>query len=623
MENNGNYVKQEKKSKKKIDVLIFEYIQNNFTKVSYYTIIILGLFIRIVASLRAVGILHPDEIFQGLEMGHLLVYGSGYVPAEFQLVNRNIPSYAASRSWIFPLIFAFFFRLGDFLHLNYYHGTLPMIKIFLAINSATLIIISKKFIQQLTKNEGIAVFTAFIVAFWFRIVEYTVRPFYNTFFLPILFYAIYRVIIILERNDRRITNYESFIIFLGLGISTYVRPDLLIVVLSFFIPTLKINFTHNITRFRNLLSLKIQNGYNYIKIIIISLFGWLAGALIDFHYFREFFTVPIHWFTFNVILKKSDLFGQEPTNYYYEVLVRADRLSYLNFYVYTVVLIYFSILFIYLISKLITSKMPYLIKNQESKSNPESFTSNLVNFSEQAKNFEKPYKNELYALRVLLISTLITWLLYSNFWEKDHQSHKEVRFIINGLIVLLYLIGVGMYLFKEMVPNLIEKGINSRQKPSYKSFQNSMKTGEMVENIKLLILIILIIEFSFINVFGFTTRYHSESFDDVNLALEFVGQQQNLTNVIVFSVWFLTGSYTYLGRNNSVNIYWLDISTGYNQYSARVDLSNVTLANYVILPLYQTYGNNYIYHYLIDYNWQIVKTIDGRSEVWSNPSHNL
>src|SRR5579864_4305542 len=61
--------------------------------------------LRLALAFAMPNIAHPDQIFQILEPAHRLVYGYGIVPWEFR---------EGVRSWILPGLFAFIFKISDF-----------------------------------------------------------------------------------------------------------------------------------------------------------------------------------------------------------------------------------------------------------------------------------------------------------------------------------------------------------------------------------------------------------------------------------------------------------------------------------------------------------------------------
>ena len=275
------------------DNKLLNFIERNLHQSLFLTAIIGGFLVRWLFSQFVTGILHPDEIYQSLEMAHVMVYDSGIIPPEFKLENRQVESYATSRSWIFPLIFATIMRFGEYIGLDYHSGIIPMIYFILVLNSTFMIYSASKFSFMLTKSKNVQLYTAYAIAFWFRFVEYTIRSFNNTFFFPILFYGLYRVLLVMER--KKVTAYDSFIVMFALGVTTYVRLDLLFLVLLVFLVTFnKVNYNQ------------------YIKLAMDGFVGWIIGILTDFYYYEEYVIVPYKWFLFNIIESNSDLFGVTP-----------------------------------------------------------------------------------------------------------------------------------------------------------------------------------------------------------------------------------------------------------------------------------------------------------------------
>ncbi|OLS28390.1 MAG: hypothetical protein HeimC2_07360 [Candidatus Heimdallarchaeota archaeon LC_2] len=546
---------------------ISNWIKLNPNSALYILVLIIGFYIRLFLALRAIGVYHPDEIFQSLEMAHLIVFDSGYTPPEFLKENPNIESYAASRSWIFPLIFAAIMRFGEIIGLDYHNQTLPLIRIFLAINSTLLIPATRKFVSQLTHNDTAGVLSAIFVAFWWRLAELTVRPLSNTFFLPMLFYGLFRMLVVME--TKKISKYDHFIIAIFVGLSTYIRLDLGIVVFAVFIATFH-----------------IRQYKQYFEILSDGITGWTIGILVDYSYYDRIFTVPVNWLTF--ALDHGDDFGVSDKYYYWNELVIADGLS--NF-----ASISFVILFYTLARILIKSK---------------------INSVDSVKSIEFGYVR-------LFVITVISWLISSSVW--DNETHKEIRFNTSGLVLLLLTIAVALTLFIEFVDESFDADIKLIViKYSNLGFLKNTQWRKLV----LVIGITLLLANQ--SVAYQDRRGYVESFDDVNLALAYVGQQSNVTGVILVGLWFLAGSYTYLHLGPEVIIEYTNLrdpgSFSYNQQRLRTLISDWTEGNYLILPLYQLINTTadqlisneqFVLDLLNNNDFTMQKSIDGRTEVWA------
>ena len=558
----------------------FRWIEENAHTSLILLVIFIGFILRLIAALDSTGMIHPDEIYQSLEISHLLVFGTGRKAAEFQTTNPDIASYAESRSYTFPWIFAFIMEIGKFLGWNYQTQTLLVIRIFLAINATLLIPIIAKLMYQLTKNQNVALYSAIFIAFWFRIIEFTVRSFNNTFFLPILFYGIYRVLLAMER--KKTTLWDHLIWAIGLGLSSYNRLDLLAIVFAFFILTFRKD------------SLQI-----YAYVALDSLYGMLFCFLVDFHYYKNWSPVPWNWFQFNFTDNGSKIFGVSPWNYYSNELIINDGLG----------------IFVALtgITLLVTLILRYRgINIVQSKTENE-----LILFFHKFSGL-----------------TIFVWAVYSSFWDGitikkfiswvtfnggwNPESHKEMRFMIGGLIVLLCLLATAIEVTISIVSEIIVQNSTNRSGKPTKSV-NLMEYKYWIKVILgcLLIAILLIQSFQYANF-----RYHREAFSDTNEAMAWVGQQKDLQAVMIALVWFLSGGYTYLNPSHPVNITYADFSASdalarsYYLYTFRNFVANAEPGYYFILPKFQiSYYPNVIQDLVIN-NWIPVKVVQGTAEIW-------
>jgi hypothetical protein len=525
-------------------------------------------------SLTIYGILHPDEIFQALEMGHKIAYGSAVIPPEFQNENINDPYYAASRSWSFPLVFGVIMKTMSFFNLDYFTIILPTIRILLAINSTLLIISSRKLAWQITKSRNVELFTTIFVATWYRLIEYTVRSFNNTFFLPILFYGTYRILLSFERG--KISKYDHLIVIFGLGIATYNRLDLLLIIFVFFV----ISFSFQYFKF-------------YLEYALGGIMGWGIGMTIDYHYFGEFKFPPYNWVQFNLIEKKSDIFGLTEWYYYLTNLIYQDGL--LPF-----VILNFVVLIITL----------FVLRRDKN------------GFYKENKQLIDSY------FRVLFVVSFI-WLIYTSFWRNftidrianltwwEPQSHKEVRFIMGGLVLLLIHISIAMDIGIKLLNKFLQWFVFSFRKVKFDKFLSSeIKYWNKLAVTSLMIILIVGQSWSYAN-----DRQSIEQFADVNQGLTYVGQQDDVTGVIVGIPWFQSGAYTYSHLNSDIPMQFVNFveadlerlrtSMIFAEYYIRDPVYN-----YFIAPDYQFRAFPGLVELLTQYDFDLVKLIDGKVDVW-------
>ena len=538
---------------------IIKYINSDINRSMLIIISFLGFVIRLFLSLRAFGIYHPDEIFQSLEMAHLLVYDSGKIPPEFMKENPNISSYAAARSWLFPIIFASIMYFGEAINLNYHYQILPLIRILLAINSTLLIPVVFKFIKYLTNDENYGLIGACLIAFHWRLIELSIRPFTNTFFLAMLIYGLYRILIVLEKNELSIR--DTIILTLFVGVVTYVRVDLGIGVFSLFI----VMFDKSKIRM-------------YFKIFLRGVYGWFIGVIIDFGFYGRLFTVPINWITFN--LNYSHLFGVSDRYYYFEEMIIGDGL--LIYGVLSSVIFVIMIINGYL-------KLEYF----------ENFDYNGTH-----ANFKASYIR-IYCLNIL------SWAISSNIWTD--ASHKEIRFNSLNLVFLLILFSFAIWEGIKFVSDLIFRfDLISVRKYNYKL--NSTK-------IKRLVSILFILLFIFQSFYYHSHRGYVENFDDINKALIFVGQQEDVDNVIILGHWYLSGSYTYLHKSMSTEISYINIVEPKTSLDTIGNLERVLRDfdgnDYLIVPVYQLEKDkDNLNNIFIENQFEIIENIEDRTYVY-------
>ncbi|MHA2502117.1 MAG: hypothetical protein ACXAE3_04555 [Candidatus Kariarchaeaceae archaeon] len=535
----------------------------------YVISILLGFIFRLGSSLKAYGLKHPDETFQSLEMAHYLVYGTGYIPPEFQNFNNDIPSYAAARSWLFPYFFAGLMWLGEFLGMDYYNGTLVMIKVYMAFHATLLIPAVYKFTLQLSKDRMSATMAAFAVAFWFRIIEFTVRTFTNTFFLPFIFYGLYKMFYNLEHSSFTILEYlEIGFLF---GISTYIRLDMGILIFAFFLVYFNLGQLHH-----------------YLLTGFSSLLFWVWGAWIDYNQYEgvAFFSVPVNWFTFNVIENYSEFFGVSGPFAYIGLLVIKDFL-----------VPWFIVILVWPVVHLVRRPAESIL------------------YTPLGRRFLK-----------LTLVTIITWLIYSNIWPIVSldpfsitlpDSHKEVRFMIGPVTMLLVISSIVTRLVLGSLPQIIDG-----------------RTGKAVDNYTIIdyrfslyrrrILLVTVLLFIILSYRGFLIQTDSDHHEGINLSLMYIGQQGNAEKIVIGENWYNSGYYTYSHVGSSVEFQFLPLHIEekqlYHYTLIKLIIESQTLNTYIVLPFYSFIFVENLENLLEDNGWTIVFELvssDSSVSTWS------
>jgi hypothetical protein len=552
----------------------------------YWILISLTIIIRIIIGLNSKGIYHPDELFQSLEPAHYQAFGFGYLAPEFRNEYDHLDYYAKSRSWLFPLIFTGIMKLGSTFGLNYYQHTLLLIDIVIILNSILVIFAIKYLVEVYTDNAYMGMIASLFVALWWRAIHLSTRLFTNTFFLALLFFTIARTIKAV-RSDQEISIFDKLTIIFGLGMVTYIRLDLGIIVF-FFALTELIQYNKN----KVVLNLDLLGKYG--KILLLGLLGWLFGMIVDYNLYEshgiyDLIQVPRNWFFFNVIRGYSKIFGLQPYGWYFENLIIYDGL--------------FS--FVYL--SLLTILLSLLIQYQYRKIDNEHENYLIQLEMKQVLVLRK----ELFLILLMSIVIVCSWNIYESpfeagltFWQS--LSHKELRFITNVLILLLAYYGMIIVHLANIVQFIIvfKYKNNAVEKAKFSPLKSAL-----IPKFSTILLLLLL----FSNSMTYSVdRYPSEVFADTNKALVWVGDNGiNVTGVIVVLVWFYTGMYTYLHQDVPIHT----ISNVSDDFNTRFTILYAE-ANYLIVPRYQYNQNSLIKDFIDERGWIFLMVIDHSVEIY-------
>ena len=530
--------------------------------------LIIGFILRMVYSLTAIGIYHPDEIFQSIEMAHYLVYGYGFIPPEFRTSNSITPSYAKARSWIIPLFIAFYFRFAEFMGWSYWGVTLPILRVLIGFNSFLMIPSTKSLAESISKDKRVGYVSGFFVAIWWKIAYITSRPLFNVFFLPIYLYAIslfYRRLS--SHQQTKLTIKEWIVYFFGFGISTYVRLDFLILLFSFTIVNYYFERKANRT----------DLFFNQINTALITgILGWLFGMAVDaqmYEGWKDFGVVPIHWFQFNIVESKSDGFGVVPFGWYgYRLIVVSGLITI------TLALLLFGGILVYL-----------------HKNKPEQIP---VLF---------PNRTLLFEFEKLFLVVILAWIIYETPWRAGllfwlSKSHKEERFVMNLYFIYFILLAMMVVLLAEF----LERYLDQSKTHIPKHFKKRL-TPQMSYNLTIFLFIGLITFSSLLNILFVPSQQYGA---DITKAIVYVGRQEDVTGVIIVEKWYLTTSYSYLHKD--VPLYWIN----YDLPKEFSDLIQNTVVNYIIVPKYKYALISNLFQELVDNGFLITKIIDGTTEIW-------
>ena len=548
-------------------LFIEEWIHNHSELVSLSILMILGWILRVFLAINTGGMVHPDEIYQSLEIAHDMKYGYGYIPWEFRVPSTPEED-GAARSYLFPLLFYYIFELSDVFGIPFQiSGTLTVVRIFSATYCTLLIPImyyfSKEFLPSQKSPHIFSLFVAFLVTFWFQFPHFGIRTITNSFVTPLIFGALFLHLKVTKRRD----DFSSPRVFLFefsagglLGLACSLRMDSVVFIAPFFL-----------LRHRNTLTMIVQ--YIFLGVGFGVMF--FIQGLTDLYFFGTFLASPINWFIFNILEGKSSIFGVQPFDYYFKRILTHP---------------FYAINFILLVAMLI-----YRIQTA------------LHKFS------GKIHDEWFFATLELLIWILMSLVVLSLV------EHKEERFIFSLFPLFMILLAAGLkeytLILKEIYQFLHEE-LFSKLKIIRKYNQEELALFQLG--------IIILAGFFALNESLSSGRTVDWAFfHDVNKALEWIGDQENSTGVIVFSQWFYTGGWTYLHKNISMN-FKNDPGASFGwrndwQYDFLTKQSRSGF-NYLVAPHYQYWRaeDNWNVSLVEELNitYRLIKTVDWRVDIW-------
>jgi hypothetical protein len=541
-------------------------------------LIIIGWIIRVFLAINTGGMVHPDEIYQSLEIAHDLKYGYGFIPWEFKIPSSTQPD-GASRSYLFPLLFFFIFELCETFGIPYQiDGTLRVVRFFSATYCTLLIPIvyyfSKELLPPQKPPHAFSLFTAFLTTFWFQFPFFGIRTLTNSFVTPIIFGALYLHL----RTTNRMNGYSS----LKIIVSEFIAGFLLALACSFRMDSVVFFAPFFILRHQNNRKMLLQ----YILLFIGFVVMFFFQGLTDLHFFGTFLASPINWFKFNILEGKSSKFGVQPFFYYFgKLLVRP----------------FYSVNF-----ALIAGLLIYKIQNTLHK-----------------------FSGKIHDMWFFATLELLLWVLMSII-VLSSVEHKEERFMFSIFPVIMILFAAAMkeyfLILKDLYLYLHELKITNAKFTQF-LFPKTSKLGRMVRNFLLkfdkkptqkdlaiiqLVLLIVAALFTIQRSINASDNIDWAFFHDVNKSLEWTGDQENSTGIIVFSQWFYTGGWTHLHKNISMKFYndpeanqrWQDYWISDPEY------------NYLVTPHYQYWRHENLKQQINYTSSRLINTIDGKVDIW-------
>ena len=546
---------------------IEEWVRNHSEFVSVTILIIIGWIIRVILAVNTGGMVHPDEIYQSLEIAHEMKYGYGYKPWEFQIPETPDDD-GAARSYLFPLLYYYIFELCELFSIPYQiNGTLLVVRLFSATYCTLLIPIIYFFSKELLPRQKpphlISLFSAFLVTVWFQFPFFGIRTLTNSFVTPIIFGALYlHLRTTKKREELSLVKISIFEFFTGalLALACALRVDSIVFFAPFFL-----------LRHQNNLKMIFQY---FVLAIGFGVMFFFQG-LTDLYFFGVFLASPINWYQYNIVEGKSSIYGVAPFDYYFK------RILFFPFYSVNALLLVGMLIF--------------------------RIQTVLHRFS------GKVHDVWLFATLELLIWSLMSLIVVSLV------EHKELRFLCSLFPLLMMLFAVVMkeyFMIIGEIYNYLHENVFPRINVIRKHSHEELALFQLG-------LLLLAGLFAVNESIRSSDTVDWAFFHDVNKALEWVGDQENSTGVVVFSQWFYTGGWSYLHKNISMRFYndpGLQPFNWRNIWQRDFLTQQITEFNYLVSPHYQYWRANQNYNVSLqqelNITFTLITTIDGRVDIW-------
>ncbi|MFW9924963.1 MAG: glycosyltransferase family 39 protein [Candidatus Thorarchaeota archaeon] len=306
-----------------------QFFKKIFNYLPLTIIIVISLLLRLFAAQEAQGFIHPDEVFQSIEMVHYWIYGEygtgQTIPWEYNLIYQN----GGARSWFFAFVLVGIYKTAMAFGIYDPIVHIYLARLFLSLFSIITVVVAYKFGKE-AFNKNVGLLSAFICGIWWFFPFWASRTMTDSIssdFLILSIYLIYRT--------NKITNFKKKIFYsisagFLVGLAFIVRfPSALM--------GFPLAFTLIFIAIREFLQMKKTGKVTKKQILQLSspLLFFCLGAfvMVLFQGFLDLFTwgsflhSPINFFEYNIIEGNSARHGTSPW-YQYFVGFYTDYASY-------------------------------------------------------------------------------------------------------------------------------------------------------------------------------------------------------------------------------------------------------------------------------------------------------
>lgn len=184
---------------------------NSFSDRSVFVFIFLtALIFRTYAAFTSLAPIHPDEVFQTVEMAHKLAFGKGFVFWEFNV---------GARSWFLPGVFAGIYKILDFCGIKDPFYLNVGLKITLGILHSLAVSVTYLLFKKYFRDRFTAFFFTVPLACSYLLSYISVRTLSESAALPFMIFTVYQAV-------KHIENYKNrhlVLSFIFAGIAFMIR----------------------------------------------------------------------------------------------------------------------------------------------------------------------------------------------------------------------------------------------------------------------------------------------------------------------------------------------------------------------------------------------------------------
>ncbi|NHJ05622.1 MAG: hypothetical protein EAX90_12420 [Candidatus Heimdallarchaeota archaeon] len=305
--------------KKSIDALILKRI---FNYLPLSVIIILSLILRLLAAQESLGFIHPDEVFQSIEMVHFKIfglYGTGEtIPWEF---NTDF-EYGGARSWFFVYILIGLYRFMMLLGINDPIILIYGIRVFLSLFSIITVIVAYFFGKE-AFNKTVGLISSFICGVWWFFPFWASRTMTDSISSDLLFLSIFLIYKGLKTDilKKKITLSAISGFLLGLAFMIRFPSALMVIPLVFVLLFMASNEVYQRKK-QGKISLKefFKPFYPFLAFCCGAFLMVIAQGILDYFTWGSFLQSPINFFMYNIVEGNSAHHGIAPWYHYFSGL---------------------------------------------------------------------------------------------------------------------------------------------------------------------------------------------------------------------------------------------------------------------------------------------------------------